>query len=76
MLFLFHTKMKWTGELLVDHNKRTFSKKLPRIEKRAVGKKSSETLDKSHFQRHSWPGPDFWSEKGKKGTFKLILLET
>jgi hypothetical protein len=40
----------------------------------AVGKKPSETREKTHFQRHSLPGPDFWAEKGKNGIFSLKAL--
>jgi hypothetical protein len=37
--------------------------------RRRVAEKPSETRDKPHFQRHNCPGPDFWSENGKKGIF-------
>jgi hypothetical protein len=34
-----------------------------------------ESGNNTHFQRHSLPGPDFWSGNGKKGIFSLITLK-
>jgi hypothetical protein len=46
-------------------------------ENRAVADKPSESGNNTHFQRHRYPGPDFWPEKGKNALFsRPILLET
>jgi hypothetical protein len=36
----------------------------------AVAEEPSESGNNTHFQRHSCPGPDFWSGNRKKGLFK------